>query len=101
MKRYFIVPDASMVWTSPIGVWHSVDLGSHGPKGAGYHVVCLEGQMGAPPDGWVPMPNLADPKTPLKNKVDHLLLADVGITGEETMYEAAEKLGEKHHMLTP
>lgn len=99
MKKYFIVPDAAL--PAPMGdtqmpcVWHSIDLSSHGPAGDKWSLVCLEGDFSAP-ESWVKLPHVYDTGKKLKDFVDHQLLADIGVTGEENTLELTSILEDIH-----
>lgn len=102
MKRYFLAPDARMPGHGDsVGNWHAIHVGSHGEAGAGWNLVSLDDAHVMPPEGWQALPRLVDARTPLKATVDHQLLADLGLTGEETMVEAAIRLGEIHPLMAP
>ena len=61
MKRYFIVSTANVAAEAlALGVWHSIDIGSHDEVHAGKHFVVLEDAPGEPPDSWHELPHLLD-----------------------------------------
>lgn len=101
MKRYFLVCDEEM--PCPVafkGQWHAIQLGSHGECGAGHQLVCLVDEHIVAPAEWVPLPPIYDARTTLAaSAVDQGLLADVGLTGDETTLEAVFVLGGVHPML--
>lgn len=104
MKKYYIVPDETL--PSPMGntempcAWSSVDLVSHGPAGNKWNLVSLEGNFKAP-DSWVKLPHIYDVNKKLKDWIDHTILADIGVSGEENTLELADILGDIHpHMGT-
>lgn len=100
MKRFFLVADADMPAPGDtLGHWHAIHLGTHGPAGHGHNVVALFDDHVPPKANWKPMPSLRDARTRLKARVHHPHLADIGLTGEETMLQTAERLGEIHPML--
>lgn len=104
MKKYFIVPDATL--PEPIGdtqivcAWSFIGLSSHGLAGDKWNLVCLEGDF-KPPESWVKLPHVYDTGKKLKDCVDHQLLADIGVTGEENTLDLAVILESIHpHMGT-
>jgi hypothetical protein len=101
MRRYFIVADADMpALEDNFGHWHAIHLGSHGKAGKGHNLVTLVDEHVAAPATWKPMPKLIDARTAIKAKIDHTKLADLGLTGDETMLEAAERLAEIHPLMS-
>jgi len=102
MKRYYIVPDAHMPSGElNVGHWHGIDLGSHGPAGAGHHVVVLLDDHVEPPDTWVPLPHLYDARTTMGKHAHRGKLTDVGVTDGHTGYDVANALHKIHPMFRP
>jgi hypothetical protein len=80
MKRYFMVPDERMPQLGDmLSDWHSIDLGSHGDAGSGYHLVVLMDDNSLAPTGWEYLPPLSDQVTAIDDRDHHLLLADLGV----------------------
>lgn len=98
MKRYFMVHDDNMPTIkelSQFGVFHYIDLASHGEACDKWNLFCLCNNDVQPKPEWVAFPPLYDAKTTLaQSPVPHDYLADLGLTGEETCAEAVAKLGE-------
>lgn len=96
MFRYFLVRDRHLPGPKTInryGHCHWIHLRSHGNKGRGWNALVMHDLHPKPHKDWVPFPRVVDHKTPIKDKLKHALLADVGLTGDETTLEASEKLG--------
>lgn len=98
MKRYYMVHDDNLPTIkemSALGTYHYLDLVTHGPAGDKWNLFCIIDDEVVVKPSWVPFPPLFDTKTTLRqSKVDETLLADVGLTGEETCMEAVMLLGE-------
>ena len=103
MKRYFLVHEMDMpaLGEVTLGSWHAIDLGSHGDAGKDHHIVALENGLAEPPATWRKMPSLLDAKNALKHRLGghHTKLADLGLTGDETMLEAAEHFETIHPLM--
>ncbi len=96
MKRYYIVPDGELPGQTGefAGVFHYIDLGSHGSAGAGHHVLMTpDGVLGVP-SSWQPLPHTLDAVTTLAShgKGHDKLLADTGVLGSHTTFQAAMQL---------
>jgi hypothetical protein len=95
MYRYYLVKDKDLpTGDDNYGIWHVIHLGSHGTKGKGWNILVLQDGSSEPHKKWKPFPKVVDHKTPVKNKIDHTLLSDLGLTGEESTFEISERLGE-------
>jgi hypothetical protein len=96
MNRYYLIHLDHMPGPEDnYGNQHWLSVGSHGPTGEGWHVLCLQDGHVRPHADWIAFPPLIDSKTTLaQSRVPHELLADLGLTGEETCLEAIVKLGE-------
>lgn len=95
MYRYFLVKDKDLPKLEDhYGVWNTIDLGSHGNSGKGWHVLVMYSLDYEPSSDWHRLPKIVDHKTPIKAKIDHKLFADLGVTGDETTFELTEMLGE-------
>jgi hypothetical protein len=93
MNRFFIARTVEMpTLGDQMGNWHMIDLGSHGSAGAGHCLVCLHDSNIPPKSGWAAFPRLTDHVTPIKAAIDATLLADVGLTGNETAADAVDVL---------
>ena len=103
MQRYFLVHDDHLPTIKEnFGELHYVDLGSHGTAGAGWNLLCLAQEHHQPKPEWQALPKLYDAKTTLaQSPIDHALLANLGVTGEETAMEAIEKFGAVHPLMKP
>lgn len=100
MKRYFLVHDDDMPTIKDhMPGMNFIPLDSHGapgrePVGHLWNLVALEQDNVSPKANWQAFPPLIDSKTTLaQSPIDHELLLDLGLTGEETTMEAAVKLG--------
>lgn len=103
MQRFFLCHDDHMPAPEESwGNWHFIALDSHGPAGANWNLIVLaDKHIQANPD-WIPFPSLYDAKTTLRaSKVPEQVLADLGLTGDETTIEAAVIFGEINSMLAP
>ena len=99
MNRYFLVRQKDMpkLEDTEFGHYHYISLGSHGPAGKGWNLLCLNDAHCAPRANWVKFPPLYDSKTTLEaSNVPHKALKDIGLTGVETTMEAVGLLGEIH-----
>jgi hypothetical protein len=98
MKRYFMVRDEDMpTIKEDFGVFHYIDLVSHGEAGDKWNLFCLTQDVVQPKKAWIAFPPLYDARTTLAaSKVPHEVLTDIGLTGEETCVEAVVQLGEIH-----
>lgn len=101
MKRYFLVHDDDMPTIKErFPGMNFIPLDSHGapgraPVGHLWNLVSLAQDDIQPKANWQAFPPLIDSKTTLaQSPIDHELLLDLGLTGEETTMEAAMKLGE-------
>ena len=96
MRRYFMVNDRDMpTIKEDFGAFHYVDLASHGPAGDQWNLLCLIDEHVQSKEAWIAFPPLYDSKTTLAaSAVPHELLADIGLTGDETCIEAICKLRE-------
>lgn len=93
MFRYYLVRDRHMPKAKDeFGHWHAIHLGSHGDSGKGWNALVLHDRHIDPHKNWIAFPKVLDHKTPIRDKLKHALLADVGLTGDETTLEASEKL---------
>ena len=100
MKRFFLVHASEMPDLDAIlGTCHYIDIGSHGPAGADHHMVVLIDNHVEAPAGWVQLPRITDAKTPIKDRVNHELLADLGLTGDETTAEVVDVLEKIHPLI--
>ena len=99
MKRYFMVHDDNVPTIKELknfGVYHYIELDSHGPAGHKWNLFCIVDEA-QPKPGWLSFPPIYDSKTTLaQSPVLHEALEDIGLTGEETCVEAIVKLGEIH-----
>lgn len=97
MKRYFLSHDKDMPTLKEYAVMGRlsyIDLASHGPAGDNWNVICFEDEHAVPKPEWQPFPTLVDSKTTLiESEVSQEFLADLGLTGEETALETANKFG--------
>lgn len=95
MKRYFLSHDDDMpTIKEPITGMNFIDLGTHGPAGYKWNLVCLEHDHVMPKDKWFHFPLLVDSKTTLaQSAIPQEVLADLGLTGEETTLEAVAIFG--------
>jgi hypothetical protein len=95
MYRYYLVKDQHMPkGDENYGYWNAIHLDSHGNAGKGWNVLILHDVHVPPHPEWKAFPKIVDAKTPLKAKVPHQVLADIGLTGDETTLEASDRLGE-------
>ena len=103
MKRYFLVHDDHMPTIKQfMPGMNYIELDSHGEAGHLWNLVTLEVDDVAPRPEWIAFPPLIDSKTTLAaSAVDHELLADLGLTGEETCLEAAVIFGAIHPAVAP
>lgn len=99
MKRYFLVPPTSRPGCS--GNYHYIDLGSHGPAGAGHHVAVLLDDHVEAPEAWIPFPHIIDARTTMADHGHHGRFADVGVKPHHTAIEAAAALAKIHPMFRP
>jgi len=99
MKRYFLAHDDDMplVEDTQFGVFHYIALDGYGAAGAAWNIVCLHNPSAQPRANWQAFPPIYDPRTTLAaSAVDQRLLADLGLTGDETTIEAVMKFGAIH-----
>lgn len=95
MYRYYLVKDKDMPKLEEnYGTWNAIHLGSHGNSGKGWNVLVLHDTHIPPHPQWKPFPRVVDSGTPVSEKVDHKLLADVGITDKHKTLEAMDILGD-------
>lgn len=93
MYRYFLVHDNHLpTEDDEYGHYHYISLGSHGNSGKGWHLLVLHDEHIEPAKNWRTLPKAVDNKTPIAAKINAALLADIGLTGDETTLEASEKL---------
>lgn len=103
MKRYFLSHDDDMPQPGDnYGVYHFIELGSHGPAGASWNLIVLADNHVVPNPLWQAFPSLYDSKTTLaQSQVAESTLADLGLTGSETAIEAVTIFGGIHPGMTP
>ena len=101
MNRFFVVAGVDMPQPGrPMGNWHMIDLGSHGRAGAGYYLVCLRDSNIQPPATWTAFPRLTDHTTQIKASINASLLANIGLTGNETAANAVDLLNQINPMFS-
>lgn len=98
MKRYFIAQtdDMPTVEDNAYGHYHYIELCTHGDAGENHNLICLEDRVAVPHTNWIALPPLLDQSTKISMVLDHTLLTDIGLTGEETTLQVALLVGEIH-----
>lgn len=93
MKRYFLVRDEDMPTIKDrFPGMNFIDLATHGPAGHLWNCVSLADDTITPKPNWISFPKITDPKSTLAEwDMPHEVLADIGLTGEETCMEAVYK----------
>lgn len=101
MQRYFLSHDEYMPAPEESwGNWHYIELNSHGPAGAEWNLLALLDNHITPNPNWFAFPSLYDGKTTLRqSKIPESVLADIGLTGDETTVEAVMVFGEINQAL--
>lgn len=96
MNRYFLAHDDDMPTIKEyIPGLNYIDLGSHGPAGHKWNLICLSVPHAQPKPNWQAFPSLIDSTTTLaESDIDHETLADIGLTGSETTIQAVKVLTE-------
>lgn len=100
MYRYFLVQDVDMPQLSDnFGIYHTLDLGSLGAAGAGWHAIVLHDRHIEPNPKWTALPRVADAKGTITGALASAgmtglgPLSVAGLSGAESMLDAADKLG--------
>lgn len=101
MKRFFLVKDEDLpALEEDFGAFHFVHLASHGPAGEGWNLLVMCDEEYLPRASWLAFPSIYSARKTLADAgIPAELLADVGLSGEETCAEAAEKLGDIHLLM--
>lgn len=99
MQRFFLCHDDDLpAGDESWGNWHFIALDSHGTAGTEWNVVTLLDGHIQPKDAWLAFPSLYDGRTTLRqsNVIPEQLLADLGLTGDETTADAMLVFGAIH-----